>query len=174
MREGAVAPSANVRNRQRRLSRIPARTLRLRRGISNASPEGGNEIQGRIDTCIDPLVGLQSRFVALPDVKCFKTKIVSGGGGSGLFQVWRILGKRQYLHVQLLEALDSRSFVPAAEAAGAVHIKSIDKGARAVGELTGPTHYDGADYYLYKTTSGEECAGFRRYGPLRRAVTFGS
>ena len=109
----------------------------------------------------------QSRFVALPDARCLSTAILTGPSGLGQFQVWRLLGKTEYLHVRLLEALFYRSNIPAGEVGTVAHIKSIDARARAGTATTEPAHYNGADYYLFKASSGEECAGFRRLGPIR-------
>lgn len=109
----------------------------------------------------------QSRFVVLPDVRCFSTKVLAGPSGLGQFRVWRLLGKKEYLHVRLLEALFYRSYIPASEVGTVDHIKSIDARAKAGAAMTESIHYNGADYYLFKASSGEACAGFRRVGPFR-------
>ncbi len=117
----------------------------------------------------------QSRFVALPDVRCLSTAVLAGSNGLGQFQVWRLLGTKEYLHVRLLEALFYRSNIPTLEAGTVDHVKKVDARARYGVAMTEPTHYNGADYYLFKAgnvesftaSSGEECAGFRRVGPVR-------
>jgi hypothetical protein len=50
----------------------------------------------------------------------------------------------------------------------AEYLRVWDVRAKGFPDLGIPAVHDHADYFLFKASTGENCAGFRRYGPVRR------
>jgi hypothetical protein len=109
----------------------------------------------------------QSRLVATSGAKCRGTNVVSGGvTADGQFQRWSIVGSQPYSHVYLHESLNSNSYITTRETT-VDFLKWMNQRAKSASDMTGPNKHGGADYYLFKTKDGEDCAGFRRFGPSR-------
>lgn len=107
----------------------------------------------------------QSRIAPLPGGRCRVTDTYSAAQtGGGLFRIWQVLGKNRYLNVIMDESLVANSYITSLGLLEA-YLRHMDSRARAVATLVGPSRHGDSDYYTYTATSGEECVGFRRYGP---------
>jgi hypothetical protein len=109
----------------------------------------------------------KSRIVMLPGTKCRTTNVVSGGDtAAGQFQQWSLEGTGSYVNVRLHEALAGGSYIYTKQT-GTEYLKSRDSRAKGSPDMGNAARHGDADYYLFKASSGENCAGFRRYGPSR-------
>ena len=112
----------------------------------------------------------ESRLVALPNGKCRATNVVSGGDSAGgQFRNWSTFSASgPYAFIQLFESQAARSHVYTRQT-GIEYLKAITNVARDGLEFGDVQRHDGTDYYLFKSSTRNECVGFRRYGPARGA-----
>lgn len=108
----------------------------------------------------------KSRLVAPSDAKCMNTNVTGGDSQTGQYQRWSLTGSQQYLYVRLDEALDAGSVIFVKQT-GEQYLRGISGKTKDAGDWAGPHKHGGADYYLFKAKDGEECIGFRGYGPSR-------
>lgn len=109
----------------------------------------------------------QSRLVALPDTSCLATNVVNGGqGAGGQFRQWGLKGINPYISIALHEAMGTNAYIYTKQT-GAEYLKAWDRLARESPDLRSPARHGNSDYYLFTSSSGESCVGFRRYGPTK-------
>ncbi|MEK7994679.1 MAG: hypothetical protein AAB403_12815 [Planctomycetota bacterium] len=109
----------------------------------------------------------QSRLVPIAGAKCRATNVVSGGDGAGgQFQQWSIQGTGSYVNIRLHEGLAGASYIHTKQT-GVEYLKARDSRAKGSPDMGTAARHGDADYYLFKASGGEECVGFRRYGPSR-------
>jgi hypothetical protein len=113
----------------------------------------------------------QSRIVAWPGLKCRSTNVVTGEGNIGEFRQWSAFGTGpggHYVHIFVWEALNTFSYIPAADTT-AEFVKWMFEDGKSASHMSPVMHYKAADYITLRDDSKERtCVGFRRLGSPQR------
>lgn len=108
----------------------------------------------------------QSPLVAPPGTTCRGTNAFTGSDGQGQFQSSSVRGDNPYRFIVLIESASNLSHVVFSES-GADYLRKISPRAKDAVTISGPKNRNGADYFVFKSSGGEECTGFRKPGPSR-------
>ncbi len=108
-----------------------------------------------------------SRLVAPPGTTCRATNEVAFTDHDfGQFKYWSVRGNNPYYFMIVGEGLNSKSRIMLT-GSGPDYLREISPLAKGAAIIAGPSQRNGADYYVFTSSRGQACTGFRKPGPPR-------